>query len=137
MWQSLSDLGPSLRARVFVDLLKPYIKELEPFDSLSAAGLLRLAGLLEPMPLAPEMDVCVQGDEATCIWILHEGSVEHLKGGKVVGSAVWAPGLLGIVALRGLRQELLDSGEPGTPAEGGESGDMRERPDTQLRGISA
>ena len=27
-------------------------------------------GILQPLPLQPEMDVCMQGDKAECVWIL-------------------------------------------------------------------
>ena len=55
----------------------------------------------------------LQGDEATCIWILHEGSVSHLKCGRAEGHTVWAPGILGAVALRGLSGAKAGWDEPG------------------------
>ncbi len=83
----------------------------------------------------------IQGDEATCIWILHEGSVEHLKGGKVVGTEVWAPGVLGVVALRGLRQRDGDWAQKEEAAEEDRDnfhgGIVQQRPewvDAKLRG---
>ena len=68
------------------------------------------------------MTYSLKGDEATCIWILHEGSVNHLHRGKPDGKTVWAPGLLGTVALRGLKAARANWGYPNhgpTAEEGG------------------
>lgn len=61
------------------------------------------SGLLEPMPLAPEMDICRHGDTADCLWILQvntaaEASTLTLMSMAVANPVVRAPLLWRVTA---------------------------------------
>ncbi|KAG1658435.1 hypothetical protein FOA52_009856 [Chlamydomonas sp. UWO 241] len=122
LWASISDIGPALKASLLAEMVGPYLRALEPFEMMQEPALLALAAELIPVPLAPEMDICKQGEDAECLWILQEGCVERLQACKRVGEVLWAPGLLGTEALATLAPPSKDdtndrdsSSEPPAP----------------------
>jgi len=102
LWSNIAELTPSLKSDLLSEMVGPCIQSLEPFKTITPMVLRNLTGLLEPLPLAPEMDVCSQGEEAGCLWILQEGAVLPFRNFKPLPLPVTAPALLGTVALRGL-----------------------------------
>lgn len=100
MWQAIDDLGPTLKSRVIAEVASPYLRILAPLANLTDESIIQIASILEPWPLAPDQELCKQGDDALLCWILIEGCITSIKGGKDTRQMTWAPGFLGAIALR-------------------------------------
>lgn len=68
------------------------------FRSLDQNMLRHVAARLKPQLLGPDQDLCMQGDEADSIWLLHEGCVVLQRYG-LRQRIVDAPGVLGATLL--------------------------------------
>ena len=102
MWEAIQDLGPNLKTKVIAEIVSPYLRVLAPLADLSDESILQISSILDPRPLAPEEELCRQGDEALFCWLLVEGAVTSIRGGRDMKQQTWAPGFLGAASLKAL-----------------------------------
>eukprot|EP00884_Botryococcus_braunii_P020699 jgi/Botrbrau1/7312/Bobra.247_3s0007.1 len=99
------ELPAVLRTRVAFALTRELLSHSSVFEGLTKAQQRAVASRLQPITLMAGHDLARQGDDATCLWLLQEGSLLSLRNGKEV-ELVRAPAIMGEVAILARENEI-------------------------------
>ncbi|KAK9813286.1 hypothetical protein WJX72_011893 [[Myrmecia] bisecta] len=83
--QFFAELPAMTRSRVAGYMLRNVLQTSDIFRCLSKEARERIAGKVRPRMVSPGFDLCEQGDEAECLWILQEGEILILRDHQEVG----------------------------------------------------
>ncbi|KAK9812616.1 hypothetical protein WJX72_000666 [[Myrmecia] bisecta] len=92
--QFFAELPAATRSRVAGHMLRQVLQTSDIFRCLSSEARERIAGKVHPRMVSPGHDLCEQGEEADCMWILQEGDILSLRCGREVG-VLEPPAVLG------------------------------------------
>ncbi|DBA70723.1 TPA: hypothetical protein ACH3X2_012094 [Trebouxia sp. C0005] len=97
------ELPAHLRGEVAVYLMEEVFEQSDFFSQLPEGAKTRLAARLTPQMVPPGHDLCQEGDDADCMWILQEGEVLALRHTKEA-ELLPAPAVIGEAVI--LRDQL-------------------------------
>eukprot|EP00201_Polytomella_parva_P000186 CAMPEP_0175039284 /NCGR_PEP_ID=MMETSP0052_2-20121109/470_1 /TAXON_ID=51329 ORGANISM="Polytomella parva, Strain SAG 63-3" /NCGR_SAMPLE_ID=MMETSP0052_2 /ASSEMBLY_ACC=CAM_ASM_000194 /LENGTH=763 /DNA_ID=CAMNT_0016301063 /DNA_START=235 /DNA_END=2524 /DNA_ORIENTATION=+ len=87
----VEELPPSLRRKVTHALAFPLLAHVRPFHGAHVELISHLAQRMRPVELPEGHNLCRQGEEATALWVVEEGSVVALRHGEAPAYPVSVP----------------------------------------------